>query len=163
MVVEELLEPLVGVVDTQLFEAVELEEQMMQSVFARPSQGFGDSGRRAIYFQGFGEKGHLFSGIWGDFGVLGSREQGAEEKHFGELGRKVIFLSGSREQRPPPLGGPHLLSEDSSKIQTDMTDMHMKRQNWIGLRSILVYSYIYINGKCILFLLLKLNVNKIMP
>ena len=28
--------------------------------------GFGDSGRRAIYFQGFGEKGHLFSGIWGE-------------------------------------------------------------------------------------------------
>ena len=40
--------------------------------------------------------------------VLGSREQGAEEKHFRELGRKVIFLSGSREQRPPPLGGPHI-------------------------------------------------------
>ena len=38
--------------------------------------------------------------------VLGSREQGAEEKHFRELGRKVIFLSGSREQRPPP-GRPH--------------------------------------------------------
>ena len=37
--------------------------------------------------------------------VLGSREQGAEEKHFRELGRKVIFLSGSREQRPPPPGG----------------------------------------------------------
>ena len=41
----------------------------------------------AIYFQGFGEKGHLFSGkIWVDFGVLGSREQGAEEKRFRELG-----------------------------------------------------------------------------
>ena len=49
--------------------------------------------------------GHLFSGIWGESIVLGSREQGAEEKHFRELGRKVIFLSGSREQRPP-LGGP---------------------------------------------------------
>ena len=49
--------------------------------------------------------GHLFSGIWGVFGNLGSREQGAEEKHFRELGRKVIFLSGSREQRPP-LGRP---------------------------------------------------------
>ena len=79
-------------------------------MFHRPSlgppKGFGDSGRRAIYFQGFGEKGHLFSGIWGESMVLGSREQGAEEKHFRELGRKVIFLSGSREQRPPPLGGP---------------------------------------------------------
>ena len=73
-----------------------------------PPRGFGDSGRRAIYFQGFGEKGHLFSGIWGESRVLGSREQGAEEKHFRELGRKVIFLSGSREQRPTPLGGPHL-------------------------------------------------------
>ena len=39
--------------------------------------------------------------------VLGSREQGAEDKHFRELGRKVIFLSGSREQRPP-LGRPLL-------------------------------------------------------
>ena len=27
-----------------------------------------------------------------------------EEKHFRELGRKVIFLSGSREQRPPLVG-----------------------------------------------------------
>ena len=60
----------------------------------------------AIYFQGFGEKGHLFSGIWGESRVLGSREQGAEEKHFRELGRKIGFLSGSREQRPP-LGEPH--------------------------------------------------------
>ena len=72
-----------------------------------PPRGFGDSGIRAIYFQGFGEKGHLFSGIWGESMVLGSREQGAEEKYFRELGRKVIFLSGSREQRPPHLGGPH--------------------------------------------------------
>ena len=71
------------------------------------TRGFGDSGRRAIYFQGFGEKGHLFSGIWGESRVLGSREQGAEEKHFRELGRKVIFLSGSREQRHP-LGRPHI-------------------------------------------------------
>ena len=31
-----------------------------------PPRGFGDSGRRAIYFQGFGVKGHLFSGIWGE-------------------------------------------------------------------------------------------------
>ena len=61
----------------------------------------------AIYFQEFGEKGHLFSGIWGESGVLGSREQGAEEKHFRELGRKVVFLSGSREQRLP--GGPQHL------------------------------------------------------
>ena len=64
--------------------------------------GFGDSGRRAIYFQGFGEKGNLFSGIWGEsITFWGFREQGAEEKHFRELGRKVVFISGSREQRPP--------------------------------------------------------------
>ena len=38
--------------------------------------------------------------------VLGSREHGAEEKQFRELVRKVIFLSGSREQRhPPPWAG----------------------------------------------------------
>ena len=29
----------------------------------------------------------------------------AEEIHFRELGRKVIFLSGSREQRRPHPGG----------------------------------------------------------
>ena len=77
-----------------------------------PPRGFGDTGRRAIHFQGFGEKGHLFSGICGEsitFWVLGSREQGVEEKHFRKLGRKVIFLSGSREQRPPPGGGAHYL------------------------------------------------------
>ena len=56
-------------------------------------------------FWGFREKGYLFSGIWEKaylFGVLGCREQGAEEKHFREL---VIFLSGSREHRLPPGGG----------------------------------------------------------
>ena len=43
-----------------------------------PSRGFGDSGRRAIYFQGFGEKGHLFSGIWGKSITFGGfMEQGA--------------------------------------------------------------------------------------
>ena len=65
----------------------------------RPSQGF----------WGFREKGYLFSGIWGEGSFIfrdlgrkrGFREQGTEEKHFRELGRKVIFLSGSREQRPP--------------------------------------------------------------
>ena len=69
----------------------------------RPSQGF----------WGFREKGYLFSGIWGEgsfiFRDLGRkrnfREQGVEEKHFRELGRKVIFLSRSREQRPPPPPG----------------------------------------------------------
>ena len=40
--------------------------------------------------QGFGEKGHLFSGIWVEVWILGSREQGVEEKHL-----------GSWEQRPP--------------------------------------------------------------
>ena len=49
--------------------------------------------------------------------VLGSREQGAEDKHFRELGRKVIFLSGSREQRPPPpLGRPHCSVKLGSEI-----------------------------------------------
>ena len=52
------------------------------------------------------EKGYLFSGIWGEsITFCGFREQGAEEKHFRELGRKVIFLSESREQRPPGGGG----------------------------------------------------------
>ena len=41
------------------------------------------------------EKGYLFSGIWGEsITFCGFREQVAEEKHFRELGRKVIFLSG---------------------------------------------------------------------
>ena len=70
----------------------------------KPDWGFGDSGRRAIYFQGFGEKGHLFSGIWGEsITFWGVSEYWAEEKHFRDLGRRVIiFLYGSREQRPSP-------------------------------------------------------------
>ena len=44
------------------------------------------------------------------FEVSGSREQGAEENYFRELGRKVIFLSGSREQRPPPPRGASSIS-----------------------------------------------------
>ena len=69
--------------------------------------GFGDSGRRAIYFQGFGEKGHLFSGIWGAFGVLGCREQGAEENILGSWGERSFFFQGAGSKDPPPLGGPH--------------------------------------------------------
>ena len=45
-----------------------------------PPRGFGDSGRRAIYIQGFGEKVHLFSGILGE--SITFWEQGAEEKTF---------------------------------------------------------------------------------
>ena len=81
--------------------------------YLRPSQGFWGFREKAIYFQGFGEKGHLFSGIWGESMVLGSREQVNEEKHFREMGRNVIFLSGSREQRPPPRAG--LISDDFHK------------------------------------------------
>ena len=55
-----------------------------------PPRGFGDSGRRAIYFQGFGEKGHLFSGIWGDFGVLGSR--GLRKNILGSWGERPFFF-----------------------------------------------------------------------
>ena len=51
-----------------------------------PPRGFGDTGRKAIYFQGFGEKGHLFSGIWGEGSFI-----------FRDLGRKHNFL-GFREQ-----------------------------------------------------------------
>ena len=74
----------------------------------RPSQGFWGFREKGYLFSGIWGEGLFISGIWGDFGVLGSREQEAEEKHFRGLGRKIIFfLSGSREQRPP-LGGPHL-------------------------------------------------------
>ena len=73
-----------------------------------------ESGRRAIYFQRFGEKGHLFSGIWGKSIIFGGfMGQGAEEKHFRELRRKVIFLSGSRERTPPPPRGPLQLACNS--------------------------------------------------
>ena len=61
----------------------------------------GIQGEGLFIFRDLGRRVTLFSGIWGESRVLGSREQGAEEKHFRELGRKVIFLSGSREQRPP--------------------------------------------------------------
>ena len=52
----------------------------------------------AVYFQGFGEKGHSFSGIWGEsITFWGFREQGDEEKHFRELGR--IQGAGSKGPR----------------------------------------------------------------
>ena len=50
-----------------------------------PTRCFEDLERRSIYFQGSGEKGHLFSGI---------------------LGASKNFL-GFREQLIPPLVGPH--------------------------------------------------------
>ena len=76
----------------------------------RPSKGFWGL-RRAIYFQGFGEKGHLFSGIWGEsITFLGFREQMAEKKHFRELGRKVIFFfQGAGSKDTPPPWGPSIL------------------------------------------------------
>ena len=75
-----------------------------------PPRVFWDSGRRAIYFQGFGEKSHSFSGIWGEsITFWGFREQRAEEKDFRELGRKLIFLSGSREQTLPWGGGSFMM------------------------------------------------------
>ena len=68
--------------------------------FGGPPRGFGDSGRRAIYFQGFEEKGHLFSGILGDFGVLGSR--GLRKNTLGSWGERSFFFQGAKT---PPLGG----------------------------------------------------------
>ena len=50
-----------------------------------PPRGFGDSGRRAIYFQGFGEKGYLFSGILGKsiiFGGFKKQRAGGRGKTF---------------------------------------------------------------------------------
>ena len=73
-----------------------------------PSQGF----------WGLREKGYLFSGIWGegsfvfrDLGsrVLESREQGAEEKTFRELGRKVFFSFREQGAKTPPPGGASLI------------------------------------------------------
>ena len=67
--------------------------------------GFGDSGRRAIYFQGFGKKGHLFSGIWGESMVLGSR--GLRKNILGSWGERSFFFqgAGSKDPPPPPPGG----------------------------------------------------------
>ena len=74
-----------------------------------PPRGFGDSGRRAIYFQGFGEKGHLFSGIWGKNMVLGSREQGLRKNILGSWGERSFFFQGAgSKDTPPPLEGPHV-------------------------------------------------------
>ena len=89
--------------------------------------GFGDSGRRAIYFHGFGEKGNLFSGIWREsitfWGFLGIREQGAEEmrKKNRELGRNFSF----REQGAKTLlagGGGGLSIQLRSQYKTKYND-----------------------------------------
>ena len=76
--------------------------KFMENTEALP-RVLGILGEGLFIFRDLVKKGHLFSGIWREsihFG--GFREHGAEEKYFRELGRKVIFLSGSREQRPPP-------------------------------------------------------------
>ena len=51
-----------------------------------------------------GEGLFIFRDLGRKHNFLGAGSRGAKEKHFRELGRKVIFLSGSREQRTP-LGG----------------------------------------------------------
>ena len=68
-----------------------------------PPRGFEDSGRRAIYFQGFGEKGNLFSGIWEESGVLGSRE--LRKNILGSWGERSFFFQGEKTPPPPPPGG----------------------------------------------------------
>ena len=77
-------------------------------------------------------EGLLFSGIWGEsITSWGFREQRAEEKHFKELGRKIIFLSGSREQRPP-LGASLkvLVSEYIKLVQiTTISKYHLSLKN----------------------------------
>ena len=47
----------------------------------RAPGGFGELGRRAISFQGAGEKGYLFSGSWGALVII-----------LGELESKLIVL-----------------------------------------------------------------------
>ena len=65
----------------------------------------GIQGEGLFIFRNLGNLGRtviLFSGIWGEsITFWGFREQRAEEKHFRELGRKVIFFF-FREQSPPP-------------------------------------------------------------
>ena len=56
-----------------------------------PFQGFVNLGRRANILRDLRSlKGHLFSWIWG--AIIGR-----QEKHFRNVARKVIFLSGSSE------------------------------------------------------------------
>ena len=73
----------------------------------RPPRGFGDSGRRAIYFQGFGEDGHLFSVICGDSGVLGSgsRGGGLRKNILGSWGGHYSFREQGAKTRLPGGGG----------------------------------------------------------
>ena len=59
----------------------------------------------AIYFQGFGEKGHLFSGIWGESMVLGSRglrKRGLRKNILGSWGERSFFFQGAGSKDPPP-------------------------------------------------------------
>ena len=56
--------------------------------------GFGDMERRAIYYQGSGQKGHLFLGIWGE-GQFIFRDLGRRKViYFQEYGGKGNLLSG---------------------------------------------------------------------
>ena len=71
------------------------------------------TGRLFGPYQGIWEEGYFISRDLGEgpfiFWELGSkqtiREQGSEKKHFGELGRKVLF-QGSGSLHVDPLVGP---------------------------------------------------------
>ena len=64
-----------------------------------------------IYFQGFGEKGNLFSGISGEsITFWGFREQGARglrKNILGSWGERSFFFQGAGSKDPPtpPRGG----------------------------------------------------------
>ena len=66
----------------------------------------GIQGEGLFIFRDLGENGHLFSGIWGESGVLGSR--GLRKNILGSWGERSFFFQGAKTP-PPPLRGPHLL------------------------------------------------------
>ena len=78
---------------------------------------FRDLGRREIYFQGFGEKGHLFSGIWGAYFwvFLGSR--GLRKIILGSWGERSFSFQGAKT----PGGGGGGGGAHSSEIPTLFT------------------------------------------
>ena len=53
----------------------------------------------------------------------------AEENYFRELGRKVVFLSGSREQRPPPPGRASFVITFAQPLTALHIDIHHHQEN----------------------------------
>ena len=76
-------------------------------ILTRPSQGFWEQEKRGIFSRGTGEPMQNFEGNRGTKTILGNRDLRKQIIDFWGTGEQANLFQGTREQVPPPLGGPH--------------------------------------------------------